>query len=94
MSRQNENKRAKESLSPDQVDAILLKEADNLDLIAQDTQNNTTTLTSEDRSDVIQLIDEEHHQIFLSMNAIRGVDVDDLCEDEDGEEGGEGDNQR
>lgn len=92
-SRENKNIRDTE-LSPDQVDAILMNEADNLDLIEQDTQNNTTTLTSEDRSDVIQLIDEVHLQIFLTMNAIRGVDVDDLCEDEDGEEGGGGDNQR
>jgi hypothetical protein len=60
------------------VDATLFEIANNLDQIEQDT-HNTVTLTSEDKADVINQVDEEHHQIFLSMNKIRGVDIDEFC---------------
>jgi hypothetical protein len=86
MNEQNENIRVKESLSPDQVETILMNEADSLDLIEQDTQN-TTTLTDEDRADVIEQVNAEHHQVFLSMNAIRGVDVDAFCSNEKSKKG-------
>jgi hypothetical protein len=93
MSRQNENEKNKKidpvQIAIEQTDATLFEIASNLDQIEQDAQN-TVTLSDEDKADVIKQVDDEHHNVFLAMNTIRGVDVDALCD----EEGGEGDNQK